>query len=629
MSDASDRDVDRTRRKLLGVLGGTATVGVAGCSAIFGDDEDDDDDDDDDNGVNGENGNGEDENGEPVGTNADKAQAAWQRVLDNPELEAEDVRNQAYVEMEEAARDDMIFLPLYHGETEWFWYDWVDTEPTGPQGNHHQMYNRVSLEDDDELNLINGGISTLDPIQATDTESGRVINQVFDTLTHFPNGGLELDNRLLEEFELSDDGLTYTLTIKDGVEFHDGTELTADDVKYSFERLALSEFTTRDTFILDPAPMLGLDREVDEDEGFGPYNAVPDSLGIEVIDDTTLEITLMDPNPIALEIISYDGFAIVPEGHVGDHPDYDGEVSAEDFGSGDSLVGSGPFEFDVWSPEEEAVVTRNDAYHGTVANVETVHWEVIVEDEAHYTYAVPEENADMFEIPTPFYDRDAISVDETDDTGRDLGTYELETGVTANYARIPETSTFYFGMNARQTPKPVRQAIAYVTDHEEIVQSVFEGRGIEAFSYMPSALWPDDVIPYDDYVAEWPYSPNETDIPAATEVLEDAGYTPDDPFELTITTYAAEVFVEAAELTRDKLAGQGIEADHEEAPFASLLSRGQEGDLQVYSLGWIWSWPDPSYGLYTIEPKNTDTGLIPTEANGFYLDWQVELDEQA
>ena len=637
-SDDVDNVTSTRRRRVLAALGGTASVGLAGCSAIFDDDDDDepvddtdddpiepDDDTDDDEPDPDPEDDADDDEPEPEMTNADRAQAAWERIEANPEPEAEDLRNEAYVEIEQAVLDDVIVLPLYHNLNERFWFDWVDVPPTGALGGHHQQHNRTTVEGDGTLNMINSTFDELDPIMSTDTASAVVIQQMYETIVQYVDGVPELENHLIEGVELADDDVTWTFELKEGVEFHDGTELTADDVVYSWRRLAESPNSERGVFILGTAGFLGIEHETDEDGG-----VVPDSLGLEVVDDYTFEMTLVNPNPGALDIISYGGFSVVPEGIVGDIEGYDGEVEHDEFRT-EMANGTGPFELDFFEIDEEVQVTRFDGYWGEVADVEAVHWEIIENDDAIWTYGAEEQNADIIGVPTPFYDQDLVDIEEEDDLGRGIGTYgPIPNDETVNYLQVAELSTFYFGFNATRVPREVRQAVAYVTDHEEMVNEIFEGRGVEAFSFTPPSIWPTGPDQYDEeWLPAWPYSPNETDLESAQQVLEEGGYTEADPFELTLTTYDDVAFQEAAQLTRDKLAGTGVEFDLDEAEFGTLIAQGEDGDLDMWTIGWIWSWADPAYGHFGFEPKNTETALMPTEATGYWLDWQTELDEMA
>ena len=194
---------------------------------------------------------------------------------------------------------------------------------------------------------------------------------------------------------------------------------------------------------------------------------------------------------------------------------------------------------------------------------------------------------------------------------------------------MPELSTFYFAFNVSQVPKAVRMSVALVANHEQLVQQIFEGRGVEAFSFTPPGIWPTGQEGYQDWLSSWPYGRNESNFDAAEQLLADNGYTADDPYGLTVTTYSSPVFQQAAGTIRDALSGLGVEIELEQAPFATLQERGENGDLQMYSLGWIWSWESVAYGLFSFEPKNTNTDNIPGDANGYYLDWQTELDEEA
>ncbi|WP_082230122.1 ABC transporter substrate-binding protein [Halorubrum lipolyticum] len=614
------------RRRLLGLLGGGAAVSLAGCSdqePSDGSDGNDTDGEDGSDGMDGEDGEDGEDGGDSGPTYADQAQAAWERAVENPLPEDEDLRQEAYVEMEEAVRDDAVLTPLYHGFTELFWYDYVDVPLTGALGKHWQQLNTTTVEGDDTLNLINSTFDELDPIMSTDTASSIVITQIYENLTEFPNGVPEVENQLLEEYEVSEDGTTWTFTLKEDIQFHGGGTVTAQDVKYSWRRTVESANSERATFTLNQPTGLGIDVEMD-DEG----DPEPDSLAVEVIDDQTLEIQLVGPNPDVLSIIAYSSFAVIPEGYVDDIEGYDGEVSHDEF-STDVANGTGPFELDEFNVDEDVSVVRNDDYWGETASVEAVNWEIIEDDQAAWTYSL-EQNADRFEMPTFAYEADAIDAEE-DDRGRQVGTYgpagDLEEEV--NYLGVSEISTFYFGFNASNTERAARQAVAYVMNKEQIVQEVFAGRGTPAYSFLPPAIWPTGQDGYESFLEDYPYGLGESDSQGAQTVLEEAGFTSDSPTEMTLTTYESEVFQTAAELIRDLLSGTGLDLSLETSQFSTLQSRGEDGELQMYSLGWIWSWPAVPYGMFQLEPLNTNTSVMPEETNGFYLDWHTNLEEEA
>ena len=619
-----------SRRKFLTATGGTAAAAaVAGCGQ------------DDGNGggetTPTETGDGEGDQTTDTGgdgqefvyaTEAQKAQDAWEQYENNQQPDQEQARTEAFVAIEEARRDDMVVLPLFHNFGERFSYQWVDIPARGTLGSHRQQLQEVTIDTDDEskdenvLRYQNSTMSSLDPIRSTDTASGIVIGQMYENLTNYKNGvASQLNNQLATGVNVSDDLLTYTFQIKEGVSYHEGGELTASDFVFSFRRLAESENSQRANFILDD---LGIEHETEtvEEDGEETERVVPDTLAVEATGEYELEITITEPQPFALDILAYDSFGAVPEGYVGDIEGYDGEISQEELAT-DTANGTGPFRLDEWSPENQARVTRFEDYHGSTANVEAVVFPIIEEDNAIQT-AYLERNLDVFDIPTPFYQRDAVDASE-DDLGRQVGTYgPLENDETVDYLGVSEFSTYYVAWNLPQAPRAVRRAVAHVTDHEELVDNIFKGRGEPAFSFTPPGMWPEGTEGYNEFAESFPYGRNETDLESARQVLEEAGITPDDPYELTLTTYEDQAFQEFGRLTRDKLSGTGLNLSLDRTPFNSLIERGKNGELAFYSLGWAWSWVSPAYGLFGFEPENTDTG---TDFNGYYLDWQEYLEE--
>jgi peptide/nickel transport system substrate-binding protein len=137
-------------------------------------------------------------------------------------------------------------------------------------------------------------------------------------------------------------------------------------------------------------------------------------------------------------------------------------------------------------------------------------------------------------------------------------------------------------------------------------------------------MWPEGTEGYNEFAEAFPYGRNETDLESARQVLEEAGITQDDPYDLELTTYESQTFQEFGRVTRDKLSGTGLNLSLNRTKFNSLIDRGKSGELAFYSLGWAWSWVSPAYGLFGFEPENTDTG---TNFNGYYLDWQEYLEE--
>ncbi|MWG34752.1 ABC transporter substrate-binding protein [Halomarina oriensis] len=455
---------------------------------------------------------------------------------------------------------------------------------------------------------LNSTISTFDPVNAGDTASGQIVQQVFDGLTNYPNGETQPTNLLAESVERSEDDTTYTFTLKDAT-FHNGNQVTAQDFVYSFERLARSPYTVRAYFILDS---LGVTHETDEDG-----NYVPDSMGVEAQDESTLVINLDEPFHSTLAMLAYSSFAAVPSDAIGL------DIDAEQTGSGEEVepapeytefsennpIGAGPFVFENWEKGTSADVTRYDDYHGQTAYVDAVHWQVIEDDTAAFNYAMSK-NVDTFGVPTPRYSQNKIQNASKDDAGRTEGQYGPfdANGETVDYLKVPEVSTFYFAFNTQNVPKPVRQAVAYITDQESLASSVFKSRQEPAYHLTPPLIYPGEGSAYDSHVEEaYPYG-TSSDIEGAQQVMEEAGYGENNRFTMQFTHYVSQTWSEIAQILRQRLSGAYIDMNIEQAEFATLLERGQNGNLEAYTLGWIADWPAADNFLQLINPPNTYTG---------------------
>ncbi|MFC4451670.1 ABC transporter substrate-binding protein [Halorussus aquaticus] len=463
------------------------------------------------------------------------------------------------------------------------------------------------------LNLINTGtMSTLDPIKATDTASGRVIQQMFDALMNYPDGAIEVQTQLATGYERSDDFTTYTFNLKEGAPFHgDFGEVTAQDFIYSWERLAASDNSRRAYFILDS---IGIQHETDSE---GNYK--PGTLAVEAVDDYTLRVTLEEPFHATLPILAYTSFAALPEGILGDIQGYDGEMEYQTFAT-QNPIGAGPFQFETWQSNDEAEVSRFPNYHGETAQVEAVNWRIIEDDNAIYTYAM-NRNADYFPIPTPFYDPNKVSVENTDDKGRETGTYgPVRNGATVNYLGVATINAFYIGFNTNRVEKPARQAAAYAMNQQQVIEQIFKGRGQAAYHFTPPNIYPGGPDAYTQHAEQnYPYGYNQTQIQQARQVMEDAGYGPNNQYEFTFTIYSgSDTWNQTAQLLRDQLASAHISMNIESAPFSTLLQRGREGNLQAYSLGWVMDWPAPDNFLQLLNPPQTDTSQ---DAPISYVNW--------
>ena len=157
-------------------------------------------------------------------------------------------------------------------------------------------------------------VSTLDPAIGYDWQNWSMIKSLFDGLMDYAPGTTELIPDLAESYELSEDGLTYTFKLRDGVKFHNGRELTADDVKWSIERVVRPE---------TQSPGQGFFGMI---AGFDEVAAgeAQELSGIEVVDPHTIRFTLSRPDATFLHVMALNFSFAVPKEEV--------EKYGQDFG---------------------------------------------------------------------------------------------------------------------------------------------------------------------------------------------------------------------------------------------------------------------------------------------------------
>jgi peptide/nickel transport system substrate-binding protein len=418
----------------------------------------------------------------------------YQKIIDNPGEDQAQTRQDAAVNMEKGLWESAALIPIYHRFDEGFWYDHVDYDPYGGMASSRQKYNIAisGLEGKDRLSRSSSTFNSLDPIASGNTASGRKIMNMFDALTNYRNGTTEVTNLLIEDYQISDDLTEYTFTLKEGVQFHDDHgEMTADDVVYSFRRLMESTNSTNQYF---PLKVLGIEHETDDDGN------VTKATGVEATGDYTFKLSLESPFPYGLAVLAYSAFSVVPEGIVGDIEGYDGEMEYAKF-SASNPIGTGPFEFVKWESGNGGEFSADafDDYHGEPAAFDGYDSAIITDPSASYNYFL-NENADISGIPTSQYDPNLVSVEETLEGGRQVGTYgPMGNDKTVNYSGVPTINTFYVGFNLQKVPKAVRQAMAYVVNREQFVSDVFKGRGLGAYHLEPPQVFRGGQEGYDQH----------------------------------------------------------------------------------------------------------------------------------
>jgi peptide/nickel transport system substrate-binding protein len=307
---------------------------------------------------------------------------------------------------------------------------------------------------------IGGEPDQLDPHRTSSYFSFQVLENVFDTLVE-PDENLEMQPALAESWTVSDDQLTWTFELRDGVTFHDGSDFTADDVVYSYDRIVDEELANAWKFA-----------------------AVTE---VTAVDDDTVEITVAQPTPNLLSNLGgFKGMAIVSEENV-----TSGDIQTKP-------IGTGPFQVDSVVSGDRISLSANADYWGGAPALGGVEFSFI--SEASTALA-------------------ALRSGEIDwtDVVPDQQVAELESADDLTLETSPSSDYWYLALNENKAPWDdvrVRQAIAYAIDREAIVQATSYGTAQENQLAIPEdSVW---FTEYDTY---------STDLDEAQRLLDEAGFT--------------------------------------------------------------------------------------------------------
>ena len=283
---------------------------------------------------------------------------------------------------------------------------------------------------------------SLDPHLAVAAGTKEVMFNVFEGLVK-PTPDGDLVPAVADHYEISEDQTTYTFTLREGVQFHNGDPVEMRDVTYSIERCA------------------------DDSEGTPLIPALSAISSIQA-DDTTLTITLDQPDS---EFLSYLTLAILPE-------DYTDQATAP--------VGTGPFKFVSRTAQDSIVLEQFDGYWGTPAQLDKVTFRII-ENADSLVMSLQSGAIDMFAHLTSTQAAqlgDAFQVLE--------GTMNLVQALYLNNAAEPFNN------------EKVRQALCYAVDKQQIIDVAFDGYGSPIGSSMYPAFQKYFVEDLTDY---YPYDP--------------------------------------------------------------------------------------------------------------------------
>lgn len=382
--------------------------------------------------------------------------------------------------------------------------------------------------------------SHLDPAVVYELFASNILFNTTNRLVEFEPGSGEIGPGLAEEWEISDDQLTYTFTLREGVTFQDGSDFTSEDVKWSLERVSNINHPESAAFLLG-----GIE-------------------SIEATDDYEVVITLSEPNATFLSRLNYTVATILPsDGDTYTTPDQALEEpsagEAEEFINDEIIVGTGPYELTDYTPGESLTLEAYDDYWGDAPAIDTVQIQFFEETaqmrnamaageiDLNYNEFAPAERASL-------EGEDGISIAQTE-------------GGRIRYIVLDVTAEPY-------TDPEVRRAMSAAIDRQRIIDEVFEGAGSPLYSMIPST--------YDVYAPSY-VEDIDVEVPEGTQI----------ELWYPLNKYG-DTEADVAESISRSLSEAGFEVTTQSADWAAeYADNTTTGTYSAYLLGWYPDYIDP------------------------------------
>ena len=400
--------------------------------------------------------------------------------------------------------------------------------------------------------------------------------------------------------EVSEDGTEYTVHMKEGLKWSDGTDLTANDIIYSWNRAA------------DPKTASDYSYLFTVFDGYG--DGTNPKLNIAAPDDHTVTFKLTAPCPYIMSLLAFPVFMPVPQASVEAASDW--ETNPGSWAMEAGFVSNGAYTLKEWNHNESMVYVKNpNFYNADEVSVDELDFMLSADDTA---------------IVAAYQ---AGDIDYADTVPNDeIANWEN----TEDFHVIPNLGTYYVAFNVNsdmfegKTPEQaanVRKAISYLIDRQYIVDTIGQTDQEVATSFIPSGMSDghggqfkanDDAYTYpvEDAVG---YYENKVDVDKAVELLKDAGYEFDDnnmlsadtPLTINYLTNEGTGHEAIAQAIQQDVSVIGISMEISVEDWQTFLNDRKNGNFDVAREGWLADYDDPvnMLEMFTSQSGNNDCQL--------------------
>ena len=417
----------------------------------------------------------------------------------------------------------------------------------------------VGIDTTNYLKIQDDNPDTVDP-QAT-TEYYTVAMNIFDRLVEVKangDGTSEIVPSLAKSWEISDDGLTYTFTLNEGVKFSNGADLTSSDVLYTIKRMLTYEKAVND----DIYDMIQGASDVAEGK-------TEELAGFKIIDDYNFSLTLEEPYGAFLACLTTPGASIFDEETT--------EQAGDQFGIDPAVtIGTGPFTFAAWEFNSELVLSANKDY-----------WDGAPACEGLVLKVIPDEATARM-----MFENGELDILDMDNNASQLEYFLNNDAYQDQIVSGPRVGVYYICLNEKFTELSdarVRKALQYSIDRQAILDSLYAGKG-----QLENGIFPHGLIGYNADLPEIPY-----DVEQAKALLAEAGYPDGFEMELCYSSDAGQTTKDMLEIISAYWAEIGVTAKVTEVDEGSFYDMRAAGEIESYTSSWSADFNDPDNFIYS------------------------------
>ncbi|HEY2862852.1 MAG TPA: glutathione ABC transporter substrate-binding protein GsiB [Casimicrobiaceae bacterium] len=428
-----------------------------------------------------------------------------------------------------------------------------------------------SLASKDVVFAVASTFTTTDPYDANDTLSQAMAKSFYEGLYGFDKD-MRMIPVLAESYKVSKDGLVYTVKLRKGIKFHDGTDFKAEAVKVNFDR------------VTNPDNKL---------KRYGLYSNIAKT---EVVDDYTAQITLKTAFSAFINDLAHpSGVMISPTALA----KYGKDIAS-------NPVGTGPFKFVEWKRTDYLKVAKFEGYwRKGYPKVDTITWKPVIDSNSRA--AVMQTGEAQFTFPLP-YELDAV----------------LRAKPQLEVVAAPSIVLRYLSMNTQKKPfdnVKVREAIAYAINKAALAKVAFNGYAEPAEGVVPEG------VEYSVKLGPWPY-----DLRKAKKLMVEAGYP--NGFETELwSAYNHTIAQKVTQFLQQQLAQIGIKAKitlleaGQRVEKVESWSDPATAPVRLYYVGWSASTGEADWAL---RPLLASESWPPTLFNtAYYKNSRVDTDIQS